>query len=103
MDFLKDIENRLRRYFSNRCWKLYGVNVTRDPELTGSNIVLSVTINSRVDTRNKVWRIWRVKNSVEGYLSKIPTTIQLKSENIPGMISIASPGHSVELNSLQRP
>lgn len=84
MDLFDDAQNRLYRYFSNGCWELYdGVDVAQDAILTVCDIVLSVALNSRVDTRNKIWRIWQGKNYIEENLAKIPVNIFLESAIIP--------------------
>ncbi len=84
MDIFEDGKNRLYRYFSNGGWELYdGVEIAQDNKLTVCDIAVSVAINSRVDTRNKIWFILQEKSNIEKNLSNIPTDILLESNNVP--------------------
>ncbi len=81
---MKDVEEKLVRYFSDGGWELYdGVRTAQDSVLTVPDIVISVTLNSRLNTRKQVWQVWKGRLSVENALAQIPTSASLEDEVIP--------------------
>jgi len=59
---IDDVEEKLVRYLSDGGWELYdGVETDQDSKLTIGDIVLSVTLNSRLNTRRQVWQVWKGK------------------------------------------
>jgi hypothetical protein len=84
MSFLDQAESRLHRYFTDGGWDLYdGVAVARDATITVSDLVLSVTLNSQLDTRNKVWHVWQHRSAIEQALTHIPPDLSLEADIIP--------------------
>ena len=84
MQFLEDADHRLARYFENGYWDIYdGVTVAQDSCLTITDIIVSVGLNSQVDTRKKIWHIWQQKPLIDRALSKIPQNISLTETDIP--------------------
>ena len=65
-------------------YELYdGIDVRQDSALTLFDILLSVMMNSRLDTAAKVHTIWDGKRPVEEALSTVPADISLQDENVP--------------------
>ncbi len=84
MPWLDHAPNRLHRYFADGWYDLYdGVVVAQDAQLTVCDLVLSVTLNSQLDTRNKVWHVWRQRAEVEQILARIPVDVSLQSATLP--------------------
>jgi len=80
---LTDAEGRLSRFLTNE-WELYdGVSVPSDPEISLLDILLSIMMNSRLDTADKVRSIWKGKAGVEWMLARIPPDLALTDETIP--------------------
>ena len=83
-DEVEDVEKKLAHYLSDGGWELYdGVKTVQDCELTVSDIVLSVTLNSRLNTRRQVWQVWKGRLAVEKALTRIPANASLEDEVIP--------------------
>lgn len=81
---IDDVEEKLVRYLSDGGWELYdGVETDQDSKLTIGDIVLSVTLNSRLNTRRQVWQVWKGKQAVEKALARIPGNASLEDEAIP--------------------
>jgi len=75
---VEHVEEKLVNYLSDGGWELYdGVNTAQDSELTIGDIVLSVTLNSRLNTRKQVWQVWKGRLAVGEALVRIPTNISL--------------------------
>jgi hypothetical protein len=84
MSIFDDAEGKLQRYFSDGWWDIYdGAPAKCDSILTVSDIVLSVALNSKLDTRTKIWYVWKNRDGIEFALSKVPNDISLVSDNIP--------------------
>lgn len=78
------VEEKLSRYLSDGGWELYdGVETAQDSKLTVGDIVLSVTLNSRLNTRRQVWQVWKGKLPVEKALACIPVDASLEDAVIP--------------------
>lgn len=83
-DEVEDVEEKLARYLSDGGWELYdGVKTAQDCELTIGDMVLSVTLNSRLNTRRQVWQVWKGKLAVEEALTRISADASLEDEVIP--------------------
>ncbi len=83
-DEVENVEEKLARYLSDGGWELYdGIKTAQDCEITISDIVLSVTLNSRLNTRRQVWQVWKGKLAVETALTRISADASLEDEAIP--------------------
>jgi hypothetical protein len=84
MGYLDYAQDRLWRYFSDQQYDLYdGVPVAQDDTLTVSDLLVSVALNSQLNTRNKIWHVWKYKGAVEQILPRISSDISLDSDRIP--------------------
>ena len=84
MSYLDHAYERLQRYFAEGAWDLYdGVAVVPNSDLTVCDIILSVALNSQLDTRNKIWHVWQQKRAIEEALTRIPSTLSLSAEQVP--------------------
>lgn len=82
MDYDKALGN-LDRYLEAE-WELYDkVAILQDSRLSLLDILLSNTMNARLDTGDKIKSIWNGKAAIEEALSQIPPTLSLDDENIP--------------------
>ena len=65
-------------------YELYdGIPLSHDSMLSLFDILLSIMMNSRLDTASKVQSIWRHRVPVEQALAAIPTRVSLEDENVP--------------------
>jgi hypothetical protein len=72
-----DAEQKLVRMLSHE-WELYdGVAVPRDDTLRLDEILLSIMMNSRLDTAEKVRSIWNGRQAAENALAKVPREASL--------------------------
>lgn len=80
---IPDPSNKLLEFLRNE-WELYDkVEVAHDSTLTLYDILLSVMMNSRLDTAAKVRSIWEKKASVETALARIPPGAALTDQDVP--------------------
>ena len=80
---LATAEGRLLKLLRNE-WELYdGVDVPTDSQLSLFDILLSIMMNSRLDTADKVRSIWNGKADVEQALGRVPAGVALSDEVIP--------------------
>jgi hypothetical protein len=80
---IPDPSNKLLEFLRNE-WELYDkVEVAQDSTLTLYDILLSVMMNSRLNTAGKVRSIWVGKGAVEGALGRIPPEAALTDEDAP--------------------
>jgi len=80
---IADAELKLIRFMRNE-YELYdGISVPQDSTLSLFDILLSIMMNSRLDTANKVQSIWRGRASVERALALVPPSIALQDEDVP--------------------
>lgn len=78
-----DADRKLIRFMESE-YELYdGVPVAQDSTLSLFDILLSIMMNSRLDTASKVQSIWKSKKPVEEALNRIPTDVPLESDCIP--------------------
>lgn len=78
-----DADLKLIRFMENE-YDLYdGVEVSQDSTLSLFDILLSIMMNSRLDTADKVKSIWEGRGPVEAALSHIPSNIALQDANTP--------------------
>jgi len=78
-----DADRKLTRFMKAE-YELYdGVTVAEDSTLTLFDILLSIMMNSRLDTASKVQSIWKSKQAVEKALDRIPPDVSLEDELIP--------------------
>ena len=80
---IANADGKLVAYMKNQ-YEIYDrVQVSQDSTLTLFDILLSVTMNSRLDTADKVRSVWNGKKPVEKALAKIPPNLSLQNKNIP--------------------
>lgn len=78
-----DADQKLIRFMRAE-YELYdGIPIAADSTLTLLDILLSIMMNSRLDTAGKVQSIWRNRQSVEEALEMIPTDVSLEDDSIP--------------------
>ena len=80
---VRHADAKLLRFMQSE-FELYdGIPVLQDSTLSLFDILLSVMMNSRLDTADKVRSIWKNKKPVEEALSRIPTDVSLEDDNVP--------------------
>lgn len=80
---IADASGKITR-FMEREYELYdGIDTPHDSTLSLQDILISIMMNSRLDTADKVRSIWDRKASVETALAKIPNNIALEDDTIP--------------------
>lgn len=78
-----DADRKLLRFLGSE-YELYdGIPVPRDNALSLFDILLSIMMNSRLDTAGKVQSIWNGKSPVDKALSAISADAALEDEVIP--------------------
>jgi hypothetical protein len=84
MTILDHADQRLQRYFADGWWDIYdGVPTAHDATITVPDIVISVALNSQLDTRTKVWHVWQERAAIEQALARIPSDLSLEADDIP--------------------
>jgi len=74
---------KLKRFLEAE-WEIYdGAPVAQDAKLTLLDILVSVSMNSRLDTADKVKSVWDSRDSVEKGLNLVPGGVSLTDENVP--------------------
>lgn len=80
---ISDADTKLLRFMRSE-YELYdAVSVQQDSTLTLFDILLSIMMNSRLDTASKVQSIWRSKGPVEQALAAVPAHVALEDGNVP--------------------
>lgn len=78
-----DADAKLLRFMRSEHELYDAVPVPQDSTLSLFDILLSITVNSRLDTATKVQSVWRNNGPVEEALAGIPAQIALEEENVP--------------------
>lgn len=82
-DEIPNADRKLIRFVRSE-YELYdGVVTPQDSALSLFDILLSIMMNSRLDTASKVQSIWKNKAPVEEALSHIPADAALQDEHLP--------------------
>lgn len=81
-DEILNADRKLIRFVQSE-YELYdGVVTPQDSTLSLFDILLSIMMNSRLDTASKVQSIWKNKKPVEKALSHIPADVSLQDEHL---------------------
>ena len=80
---IADPYERLIRFLENE-WEIYdGQPNAQDSTLSLFDILVSVSMNSRLDTADKVRSVWDGRHAVEEALRVVPADIPLECGNVP--------------------
>lgn len=78
-----DAHDKLMQFLAHE-WELYnGIPVAQDTCLYLYEILLSIMMNSRLDTAEKVRSIWTGRGPVEEVLARIPAEVSLEAPSVP--------------------
>lgn len=76
-------DRKLIRFMENEYAIYDGVHVLQDSTLTMLDVLLSVAMNSRLDTADKIRSVWNGRSLVEVALAAVPIDIALQDDQIP--------------------